>query len=37
MEIFIDIWVEDRESGNKKNQSQRSNTYLVAVDDTGRP
>jgi acyl-CoA hydrolase len=35
MEIYIDIWVEDRESGNK-NKANAIYTF-VAVDDTGRP
>jgi acyl-CoA hydrolase len=36
MEIFIDIWVEDRESGNKTKANEAIYTF-VAVDDTGRP
>jgi acyl-CoA hydrolase len=36
MEIFIDIWVEDRESGNKAKANEAIYTF-VAVDDTGRP
>jgi acyl-CoA hydrolase len=36
MEIYIDIWVEDRESGNKTKTNEAIYTF-VAVDDTGRP
>jgi acyl-CoA hydrolase len=36
MEIFIDIWIEDRESGNKTKANEAIYTF-VAVDDTGRP
>jgi acyl-CoA hydrolase len=36
MEIFIDIWVEDRESGNKTKANEAIYTF-VAVDDTGTP
>jgi hypothetical protein len=36
MEIYIDIWVEDRESGNKTKANEAIYTF-VAVDDTGRP
>jgi acyl-CoA hydrolase len=33
---FYDIWVEDRESGNKTKANEAIYTF-VAVDDTGRP
>jgi acyl-CoA hydrolase len=33
---FIDIWIEDRESGNKTKANEAIYTF-VAVDDTGRP
>lgn len=36
MEIFIDVWVEDRESGIKTKANEAIYTF-VAVDDTGRP
>jgi acyl-CoA hydrolase len=36
MEIFIDVWIEDRESGNKTKANEAIYTF-VAVDDTGRP
>lgn len=36
MEIFIDVWTEDRESGNKTKANEAIYTF-VAVDDTGRP
>lgn len=36
MEIFIDVWVEDRESGNKTKANEAIYTF-VAVDDSGRP
>jgi acyl-CoA hydrolase len=36
MEIFIDVWVEDRESGTKNKANEAIYTF-VAVDDTGRP
>ncbi|MET0760308.1 MAG: acyl-CoA thioesterase [Flavobacterium sp.] len=36
MEIFIDVWVEDRESGIKNKANEAIYTF-VAVDDTGRP
>jgi acyl-CoA hydrolase len=36
MELYIDIWVEDRESGNKTKANEAIYTF-VAVDDTGRP
>ena len=36
MEIFIDVWIEDRESGKKTIANEAIYTF-VAVDDTGRP
>ena len=36
MEIFIDVWLEDRESGNRSKANEAIYTF-VAVDDTGRP
>ncbi|HLA55871.1 MAG TPA: acyl-CoA thioesterase [Flavobacterium sp.] len=36
MEIFLDVWLEDRESGNRSKANEAIYTF-VAVDDTGRP
>ena len=36
MEIFIDVWTEDRESGNRTKANEAIYTF-VAVDDSGRP
>ncbi len=36
MEIFIDVWVEDRESGKKTKANEAIYTF-VAVDETGAP
>ena len=36
MEIFIDVWTEDRESGRRNKANEGIYTF-VAVDDTGRP
>jgi acyl-CoA hydrolase len=36
MEIFLDVWLEDRESGNRTKANEAIYTF-VAVDDTGRP
>jgi len=36
MEVFMDIWVEDRESGLKTKANEAIYTF-VAVDETGRP
>ncbi|OYQ43916.1 MULTISPECIES: acyl-CoA thioesterase [Flavobacterium] len=36
MEIFIDVWIEDRESGQRNKANEAIYTF-VAVDDTGRP
>ena len=36
MEIYIDVWVEDRESGSRAKANEAIYTF-VAVDETGRP
>ncbi|HEX8577807.1 MAG TPA: acyl-CoA thioesterase [Flavobacterium sp.] len=36
MEVFIDVWIDDRESGNKTKANEAIYTF-VAVDDTGLP
>lgn len=36
MEIYVDVWIEDRESGNKTKVNEGIYTF-VAVDDTGSP
>lgn len=36
MEIYIDVWIEDRESGQRDKANEAIYTF-VAVDDTGRP
>jgi len=36
MEIYLDIWTEDRESGEKTKANEAIYTF-VAVDETGRP
>lgn len=36
MEIFIDVWVEDRESGHRTKANEAIYTF-VAVDETGSP
>jgi acyl-CoA hydrolase len=36
MEIYIDVWIEDRESGNKTKANEAIYTF-VAVDETGNP
>jgi acyl-CoA hydrolase len=36
MEIFIDVWIEDRESGEKKKANEAIYTF-VAVDESGNP
>lgn len=36
MEIFIDVWIEDRENGSRTKANEAIYTF-VAVDDTGRP
>jgi acyl-CoA hydrolase len=36
MEIYIDVWVEDRETGTRSKANEAIYTF-VAVDDSGRP
>lgn len=36
MEVFIDVWIEDRESGEGTKANEAIYTF-VAVDETGRP
>lgn len=36
MEVYIDVWIEDRESGVKQKANEAIYTF-VAVDDTGHP
>jgi acyl-CoA hydrolase len=36
MEIYLDVWVEDRQSGNRTKANEAIYTF-VAVDDTGKP
>lgn len=36
MEIYLDVWVEDRESGERTKANEAIYTF-VAVDDTGKP
>ena len=36
MEIYIDVWVEDRESGHRSKANEAIYTF-VAVDETGSP
>lgn len=36
MEIFLDVWVEDRESGRRSKANEAIYTF-VAVDETGTP
>ena len=36
MEIFVDVWIEDRESGAKTKANEAIYTF-VAVDETGKP
>lgn len=36
IEIFLDVWIEDRESGTKTKANEAIYTF-VAVDETGRP
>ncbi|MGV3461600.1 MAG: acyl-CoA thioesterase [Flavobacterium sp.] len=36
LEIFIDVWTEDRESGTRAKANEAIYTF-VAVDETGRP
>lgn len=36
MEVFIDVWIEDRESGARTKANEAIYTF-VAVDETGKP
>lgn len=36
MEIFLDVWIEDRESGSRSKANEAIYTF-VAVDETGAP
>lgn len=36
MEVFIDVWIEDRQSGERTKANEGIYTF-VAVDDTGKP
>ena len=36
MEVFIDVWIEDRFSGEKTKANEAIYTF-VAVDETGKP
>lgn len=36
MEIYLDVWIEDRESGERTKANEAIYTF-VAVDETGRP
>ncbi|WP_191858375.1 acyl-CoA thioesterase [Hanstruepera ponticola] len=36
MEVFLDVWIEDRESGQRTKANEAIYTF-VAVDETGRP
>ena len=36
MEVYIDVWVDDRESGDRTKANEAIYTF-VAVDETGRP
>ncbi|WGH74496.1 acyl-CoA thioesterase [Tenacibaculum tangerinum] len=36
MEIYVDVWIEDRQSGEKTKVNEGIYTF-VAVDETGRP
>jgi acyl-CoA hydrolase len=36
MEVYIDVWIDDRESGIKTKANEAIYTF-VAVDETGRP
>ncbi|MFV0539640.1 MAG: acyl-CoA thioesterase [Aestuariibaculum sp.] len=36
VEVYIDVWIEDRESGQKTKANEGIYTF-VAVDETGRP
>jgi len=36
MEIYVDVWIEDRQSGQKTKVNEGIYTF-VAVDETGKP
>jgi acyl-CoA hydrolase len=36
MEVFMDVWIEDRESGTRSKANEAIYTF-VAVDESGRP
>ena len=36
MEVYIDVWIDDRESGNRSKANEAIYTF-VAVDDRGQP
>ena len=36
MEVYMDVWIEDRESGDRAKANEAIYSF-VAVDDTGRP
>lgn len=36
MEIYLDVWIEDRENGHRSKANEAIYTF-VAVDDTGKP
>jgi acyl-CoA hydrolase len=36
MEVYLDVWVEDRESGKRTKANEAIYTF-VAVDETGKP
>jgi acyl-CoA hydrolase len=36
MEIYVDVWIEDRQSGHKTKVNEGIYTF-VAVDETGKP
>lgn len=36
MEVFLDVWIDDRESGERTKANEAIYTF-VAVDDSGRP
>ncbi|HMC00926.1 MAG TPA: acyl-CoA thioesterase [Flavobacteriaceae bacterium] len=36
MEVFLDVWIEDRESGEREKANEAIYTF-VAVDETGKP
>ena len=36
MEVFLDVWIDDRESGERTKANEAIYTF-VAVDETGRP